>query len=225
LASREDEDGPRSAAPRLARAFFARDTITVARALLGCALVCRRTEGEVRGRIVETEAYLGRDDPASHAAWHRSGRFAAMWGPAGIAYIYRSYGIHAMLNVVADQDGLAGAVLLRAVKPEHGVDLMRRRRSVDAETRLASGPGRLCQAFGISLADHGRDLTTDREIWFEASPAPVEIDSSPRVGISRGVDLPWRFFVPDSRFLSARRPTSERPHSSTPGRVEPPVVF
>src|SRR5215207_2667776 len=110
---------------RLSRAFYERPTIDVAHDLLGQVLVSATTEGRTTGRIVETEAYLGADDPASHAARLRGGRVEVMWGEVGIAYVYRSYGIHAMLNVVAKPTGATGAVLIRAVQPLEGIEIMR----------------------------------------------------------------------------------------------------
>ena len=190
---------------RLGRAFFARPTLEVARALLGCELVTALPKGVARGRVVETEGYLGPADPASHAAKRRTGGVTAMWGPPGVAYVYRSYGLHAMLNVVCEPEGRTGAVLIRALEPLEGLDLMRRRRGVEAERLLCSGPGRLCQAMGVSLADHGLDLTAGRTVWLEPGPAPNAVRAGGRIGVSRGGDLPWRFFVAGSRFVSAHR--------------------
>src|SRR5688500_19338172 len=130
----------------LTREFYERPTIEVARELLGQVVVSTSPPGRTAGRIVETEAYLGADDPASHAARLRTGRVEVMWGEPGIAYVYRSYGIHAMLNIVTEPLGTTGAVLIRALEPMIGVDLMRVRRCLDGERLLCSGPGKLCQA-------------------------------------------------------------------------------
>jgi DNA-3-methyladenine glycosylase len=189
----------------LPRAFFARPPVEVARALLGALLVHRTNEGTTAGRIVETEAYADASDLASHAARLKNGGVTAMWGDAGIAYVYRSYGIHAMFNVVAKPPGSTGAVLIRAAEPVMGVELMRSRRGVDGERRLAVGPGNLCQAFGIALADHGADLIESDRLWLEAGDAPNRIAAGERIGISRSIELPWRFFDADSRFVSAHR--------------------
>ncbi len=193
--------------PRLGRAFFARPTEAVARGLVGCRLVSRRGPAgtATRGRIVETEAYLGPDDPASHAARLRRGGVLAMSGPPGIAYVYRSYGLHVMLNVVCEPDGQTGAVLIRALEPIDGIAAMRARRGVDDLRELCSGPGKLCQAMGVVLADQGRDLTVDDELWLEAGFGPPTIRAGGRIGISRGVEAPLRFFDPSSPFVSAHR--------------------
>ena len=157
----------------LERAFFERPTVDVARDLLGQVLVSVTPEGRTAGRIVETEAYLGADDPASHAARLRTGRVEAMWGEPGIAYVYRSYGIHAMLNVVTEPLGETGAVLIRALEPVIGVDLMRARRGLDNARLLCSGPGKLCQALGISLDMHGSDLVTSDKLWISPGEQPT----------------------------------------------------
>src|SRR5918997_1667672 len=167
----------------LERAFYERPTVDVARDLLGQVLVSVTTEGRTAGRIVETEAYLGTDDPASHAARLRTGRVEAMWGEPGIAYVYRSYGIHAMLNVVTEPLGETGAVLIRALEPLIGIDVMRARREVDDERLLCSGPGKLCQALGIGLDLHGTDLVSSDTLWISPGQPARDISTSGRVGI------------------------------------------
>jgi DNA-3-methyladenine glycosylase len=189
----------------LGRAFYERPTVDVARDLLGQVLVSVTAEGRTAGRIVETEAYLGADDPASHAARLRTGRVEAMWGEPGIAYVYRSYGIHAMLNVVTERLGETGAVLIRALEPLVGVDLMQARRGVDADRLLCSGPGKLCQALGIALEMHGTDLVSSDRLWISPGDIPHEISTSGRIGISRGQAHPWRFWVSDNPHVSAHR--------------------
>ncbi|MDP9369994.1 MAG: DNA-3-methyladenine glycosylase, partial [Chloroflexota bacterium] len=190
---------------RLDRAFYAQPTVNVARALLGCVLVTNKGGGETRGRIVETEAYLGPDDPASHAATRRTGGARAMWDSPGIAYVYRSYGIHAMFNVVCEQEGVPGAVLIRAVEPTKGLDLMRERRGQVPDRLLCAGPGRLCTAMGITLEDHGQDLTASTSMWIEQGVQVAGVVASGRIGISRGTEAPWRFFEGGSRYVSAHR--------------------
>jgi DNA-3-methyladenine glycosylase len=139
--------------PRLVRPFFARDPVTLARDLLGRVLFYRTTEGLLAGRIVETEAYTGGDDPASHAFRGRTTRNAVMFGPAGHAYVYFTYGMHYCLNVTAEASGTAGAVLLRALEPLAGDEIMRARGDRGPARRLLSGPGKIGRAFGLTLAD------------------------------------------------------------------------
>ncbi|MEA2584546.1 MAG: DNA-3-methyladenine glycosylase [Thermomicrobiales bacterium] len=190
---------------RLGREFFARPTLQVARSLLGCVVHTVSAEGETSGRIVEVEGYLGASDLASHAARLKRGRVLSMSGPPGIAYVYRSMGLHAMLNVVTEQEGIAGAVLIRALEPLTGIELMRARRVVEDVRLLCSGPGRLCQALGIGLDDHGVDVTASERIWVGCGAAPKSISVGGRIGISRAVEEPWRFFETGSQFVSAHR--------------------
>jgi len=190
---------------RLDRDFYARDTRVVARALLGQLLVHATAEGRASGRIVETEAYLGPDDLASHAARLRKGRVEVMWGESGIAYVYRSYGIHTMFNVVAERRGETGAVLIRALEPLDGLDLMRQRRGVENERLLCSGPGKLCQALGIGLDMQGADLVMDDRRWIAAADPPSAIEMSGRIGISRAKEDPWRYWIAGNLHVSAHR--------------------
>lgn len=192
------------AVPPLPAAFYARSAQEVARSLLGTWL---RSEigGEVAaGRIVETEAYIGPHDPASHAAerYGRTRRNLSMFGPPGIAYVYRSYGIHWCLNVVTDRADYPAAVLIRAVEPRTGIAIMTRRRGT-AERDLARGPGRLTQAFGITGALDGHVL--DRPP-LTIHPAPddavLDIANGPRVGITRAADWPLRYWLRDSPWVS-----------------------
>ena len=185
---------------RLPRAFFARSTLAVARALLGCYLVHDGPGGRTAGRIVEVEAYRGPLDPASHA-YRRTPRSDVMWGPPGTAYVYVSYGSHACMNVVTEPDGRAGAVLVRALEPVAGVALMRRRRRIDDLRRLASGPGRLTQAMGIALGDNRADLVRG-PLYVARGPRPRAIAATPRIGISVATDVRWRFVERGSPFLS-----------------------
>ncbi|HZY67859.1 MAG TPA: DNA-3-methyladenine glycosylase [Devosia sp.] len=191
--------------PHLPRAFFVRETRLVARALLGQIVVHAAADGLTAGRIVETEAYLGPGDLASHAATRRKERIEVMWRDPGTAYIYRSYGIHAMLNTVAQQDDAIGAVLIRALEPVAGIPLMQERRNTDDLRALCSGPGKLCQAMAIRLDQQGTDLVTSTTLWF-ASGEPVNaISMSGRIGISQAKDDPWRYWETGSPFVSAHR--------------------
>jgi DNA-3-methyladenine glycosylase len=160
---------------------------------------------QTSGRIVEAEAYTGPDDGASHAARLKRGRVLLMWGMPGLAYVYRSYGVHPMLNAVCEREGEPGAVLIRALEPLEGVGVMEERRGTAEIGRLCRGPGSLTVALGITLEDHGRDLVTDAELWMETGAAPEDICAGPRIGISRSVEHPWRFFEADNRFVSAHR--------------------
>lgn len=173
--------------------------------LIGCVVVTDRDGVRTSGRIVEAEAYAGAEDPASHAATQRTGPSSAMAGPAGIAYVYRSYGIHVMLNVVCDAEGVSSAALIRALEPLDGIEQMRQRRGGVADGQLCAGPGRLCQALAIRLGDHGRDLITDDELWIEPGQPAAPVVASARIGITRGLDRPWRFFEAGSRWVSAHR--------------------
>ena len=182
----------------LTRDFFARSVHDVAPALIGCTLV---VDG-VGGRIVEVEAYAP-DDPASHGFRGQTSRNRVMFGPGGHAYVYRSYGIHWCLNLVCAQEGVAEAVLLRALEPTSGLEAMRARRGLDDERLLCSGPGRLCQALGVTGEHDG--LPLDRPPFeLRAADAPVEIVRGPRVGITRAVEHPWRYGLAGSRFVSRR---------------------
>ena len=188
---------------RLPRAFFARPTVTVARALLGCYLVHDSPQGQAIGRLVEVEAYCGPRDPASHA-FRRTRRSEVMWGPPGTAYVYLSYGAHACINVVTEPFGQPGAVLVRALEPVDGIALMQRRRRSDDLLHLASGPGRLTQAMGITLAHNQTDLVTGPLYVARANDLVGRIATTPRIGISVATDRPWRFVVRGSPFLSRR---------------------
>lgn len=195
---------------RLGRQFFERPVQTVAEDLLGSIVVSRHGGHVTAGRIVETEAYAGPEDPASHAGRLRIGR-TMMGGPAGIAYICRAYGMHVTLNVVAEPEGSLSAVLVRALDPLEGVAIMRERRGVPAsvpDDRLASGPGNICRAMGIALDDNGRDLTTSDVVFLMAGPPPREIAVSGRIGLTRGTEALWRYFDPVSRAVSAHRRTA-----------------
>jgi DNA-3-methyladenine glycosylase len=187
--------------------FYAQPTLEVARALIGKTLASRTAAGLAAGVIAETEAYVAAMDPAAHGYSGFTPRVRSMFGPPGHAYVYRSHGIHFCLNVVTEREGEAAAVLVRALQPVEGLALMRARRGERIVDRdLCRGPGRLCQALGVTLALDGADLTASA-LWIAETPgleAELSIATSPRVGISRAVDWPWRFYVPGSRYVSAR---------------------
>ena len=186
--------GRMAAAPH--RIDFAAPSDEVARALIGAHV---HVDG-VGGRIVETEAY-DREDPASHSFAGRTERNGVMFGPPGRVYVYRSYGIHWCLNFVCREEGHGAAVLIRAIEPLQGLDRMRERRGLDDERLLCAGPGRLAQALGVTRDLNG--LRLDRAP-FELRPRehPVSVVAGPRIGISKAVDVPWRFGLAGSRFLS-----------------------
>jgi DNA-3-methyladenine glycosylase len=187
-------------------AFFRRPTEVVARELLGMVIVSTAGGELTTARIVETEAYLGYDDPASHGYLHRRNtRNQALFGPPGSWYVYLSYGMHWCANLVCQKSGLASAVLLRALEPLEGLEVMRRRRGPVADRELCSGPGKLCQALGIT-----RDLDSKRMARSEAlvhRPRLSEVGTigvTPRIGISKAVDWPLRFVLAGSPWLSRR---------------------
>jgi DNA-3-methyladenine glycosylase len=193
------------APPTLPREFYARPVVEVARDLLGCTVL---HDGSA-GRIVETEAYH-QGEPACHGYGtppRPTARTTPLFGPPGVAYVYRSYGIHAMLNAVCEPEGIAAAVLIRAVEPVVGVDEMRRRRAGRADRDLTSGPGKLAQAMGIGL-DLDRTDLVDGPIRIAGPPIggrPVQLVTGIRVGITKAVELPWRFADATSPFVSRPR--------------------
>lgn len=189
---------------RLSTDWYSRATITVARELLGNILVHVTGDELVAGRIVETEAYLGEEDAASHASLYKRGR-EALSRPAGRVYMYRAYGVHAMFNIVSELPETHGAVLVRAIEPVAGIDRMIERRDVPVEHRLGQGPGNLCVAMGFTLADDNRDLAYDEKLWIEPAEPVTRIGVSIRIGITKNPDAPLRFFDPDSRAVSGSR--------------------
>jgi DNA-3-methyladenine glycosylase len=191
---------------KIPRAFYDRPTLDVARDLLGTLLVHVRRGVRTSGIIVEVEAYIGESDPACHAAPGPTPRNAPLYGQPGHAYVYLNYGMHYLVNVVTEAHGMPAAVLLRALAPLDGIDVMRRRRGRVAKGRRANiasvpddglcrGPGNLTKAMGITLADNRADLLGDR-LFIEAPRAGFEpIAWGPRIGISVGTDRPWRAYV------------------------------
>lgn len=192
---------------RLPRSFFLRPSPEVGPDLLGRILMRRLGDGRLlSARIVETEAYQ-EDDPASHSYRGRTNRTEVMFGRPGHLYVYFTYGVHHCMNVVTGSDREGSAVLLRAAEPLEGVQEMARRRGTDDPRALCSGPGRLCQALGIARQENGLDLVRGHDLWLlEGTPvSPLEIDVGSRVGITRGIERPWRFSVRGDRFVSRVR--------------------
>ncbi len=181
---------------KLTRDFFGRSVHLVAPELLGTRFLV----GGIGGTIVEVEAY-DHEDPAAHGYRGRTARNAAMFGPPGHAYVYRSYGIHWCVNFVCEGEGAASAVLLRALEPMHGLDEMRTRRGLDDARLLCAGPGRLCQALGITR-DHDGCALDEPPFELHARAHEPEIVRGPRVGISKAAERPWRYGIRGSRFLS-----------------------
>lgn len=193
----------RGSVSTLGAGFFARSVHEVARDLVGCALLF----GGIGGVIVETESYE-RDDPACHAHVGLTPRTETLFGPPGRAYVYLSYGIHSCLNFVCQPDGQAAAVLIRALEPRWGIEVMRRRRGRTLASELCSGPGKLTQALGIGLEMNRAPLS---EPPFELRPRArewrdVEVATGPRIGITRAAELPWRFCAAGSEHLSRPLP-------------------
>jgi DNA-3-methyladenine glycosylase len=194
--------GKRSHADPLPAAFYDRPVLDVARDLVGCVVSHAGTSGV----IVETEAYHD-SEPACHAFVGLTARTRPLFGPPGQAYVYRSYGIHALLNAVCEREGIGAAVLIRALEPLDGVELMRQRRGLDEVEQLCSGPGKLTQALGVELGENDTPLTGGGPVAIGPRAAAwqhVELVAGPRIGITKAVELPWRFCARGSRHLSRR---------------------
>ena len=190
--------------------FYARDTQRVARDLLGCVVETRVRGVPTAGRIVEVEAYVGPHDPAAHGyGWRKTTRNARLFGPPGTCYVYFIYGNHWCVNVVTERDGYPSAVLLRALEPLAGLDVMKRRRRTGDPRLWCSGPGRLCEALGITGRFNGESLAGPRiRVLRPARRQPVRMAVGPRIGITRAVDWPLRFYVRGSPWLSRQDRTA-----------------
>ncbi|GAB4532879.1 MAG: DNA-3-methyladenine glycosylase [Anaerolineae bacterium] len=197
---------------RLPREFYARHTLVVARDLLGARLV-RLLDGQrLSGNIVEVEAYIGQDDTACHASRGHTPRNAVMFGPPGHAYVYFTYGMHWMLNIVTEEEGFPAAILVRAIQPVEGIETMRALRRAKGRPRndqdLTSGPARLTQALAIDKAFNGVDLTDGGDLWLEAGDflADELVAWGPRIGVHYAAEkdrlAPWRLWVRDNPYVS-----------------------
>ncbi len=205
----------------LPHSFYARPTLKVAEDLLGKVLVHRTRDGVASGVIVETEAYIGEDDPACHASFGRTARSEPLFGPPGFAYVYLNYGIHYLMNAVTEADGYPGAVLIRALQPLEGIELMQRRRAPDAraidEHALCRGPGNLTKALGITTMDNRLDLATSKLTIEDRGILVGRIATGPRIGIRVAIERPWRYWVEGHRSVSGRR--TRTPESSSGSRA------
>ncbi|MBI5104713.1 MAG: DNA-3-methyladenine glycosylase [Solirubrobacterales bacterium] len=187
------------------RAFFDRPVLDVARDLVGCVVAHEGTAGV----IVETEAYH-HTEPACHAYVGLTARTSVLYGDPGTAYVYRSYGIHALLNAVCEPREVGAAVLIRALEPLDGIDLMRERRGLDRLTDLCSGPGKLTQALGIELAENATSLLDGPVRVLPREGPPPRLVAGPRIGITKAAELPWRFCAAGSRHVSKPWPSAFR---------------
>lgn len=184
----------------LPKSFFDQDSLSLAKSLLGCELVHITPEDTTSGIIVETESY-SQDDAASHSYRGETERTRVMFGSGGHAYVYFTYGMHYCFNVTADKAGVGSAVLIRALDPKTGIEIMKKRRGRENVVDLASGPAKLVQAMGITKADYGKPLFSGNLFIRSHLKNPV-IESGPRVGIKQATDKPWRFWVSGSTYVS-----------------------
>ncbi len=180
----------------LKRSFYERETVSVAKELIGKTIVRKMRGQELTGIITETEAYRGKDDPASHAAVKMTNRNKVMFGPVGISYVYFTYGMYFMLNVVAkSKKQNAGAVLIRGVYPQKGLKTMIKNRGLDKIDIISNGPGKITMAFGITKKEHNKDITKKSSIYIKDGIKPKKIKIGPRIGISKGLDKKWNFSI------------------------------
>jgi DNA-3-methyladenine glycosylase len=187
---------------RLNRKFYNRSTLKVAKELLGKYLVIEKNGKYVSGKIVETEAYIGPDDPASHAYRGLTPRNKVMFGEPGYAYVYLTYGMHHCLNFVTERKGFPAAVLIRALEPADGIEIMKERRKTKDLKNLTNGPAKLCQALGIDRTLNGADLCSDIIYVEDRGDKPTKIVSTSRIGIKEGKDKKWRFYIENNEFVS-----------------------
>lgn len=190
---------------KLNRKFFAQPTLRVARKLLGKYLVLKQNGTLLSGKIVETEAYIGKDDKASHAYGRITSRNQIMYGPPGYAYIYFIYGNHFCLNFVTEKKGFPAAVLVRALEPSDGIEKMVKNRNSATKENLTNGPGKLCQALGIDKKFNGQDVTSGFLFVEDRNEKVDHIESSIRIGVKEGNDKKWRFYITQNSHVSKIR--------------------
>ncbi len=189
---------------KLNRHFYNRPTLKVAKELLGKYLVVQKNGKHLSGKIVETEAYIGYQDPTSHAYRGMTPRNQVMFGEPGHAYVYFTYGMHHCLNLVTEKKGCPAAVLIRSLEPTGGIELMKKRRKLKELKNLTTGPAKLCRALGVDLKFNGMDLCSDF-IYIEDRGAVIKkISSSSRIGIKQGNKRNWRFYIQDNKFVSSQ---------------------
>ncbi|MBK7090897.1 MAG: DNA-3-methyladenine glycosylase [bacterium] len=191
-------------ASKLSCDFYRQPTLDVAKTLIGKKFVHRNSKGKLSGRIVEVEAYIGEDDPACHARFGMTGRNSVMYGDGGHLYVYFIYGMYNMLNFVTEDEGVPAAVLIRAIEPLEGISEMQANRACIDERQLCSGPGKLCQAFGVKVSDTGKSLTGAEFSVVDDGIQPGQIVARTRIGIRQGRDLLWRFYDSESKFVSRK---------------------
>ena len=190
------------------RRFYTRDTLKIAKAILGKVLVRRTPLGILTGKIVETEAYRGTDDPASHSFRGKTGRNKVMFGKPGITYVYFTYGNHHCLNIVTEKSDIPAAVLIRAIEPLKGIETMKRNRSVEKIIEVASGPGKLTKAFQITREDNNIDITDSSSnigIYTPVGDKSFQIVQTTRIGIRLAQEFPWRFYIKGNPHVSNRK--------------------
>lgn len=215
---------PFESSAKLPRTFYERPTLDVARDLIGKTLYRNAPDGLTAGVIVETEAYVAAIDPSAHGYRGKTQRNAAMFGPPGRAYVYFTYGMHFCLNVVTEAEEVAAAVLVRALEPTIGLEIMRSRRGERIDDRdLARGPGRLCAAMAITVADNGQDLE-GHALWIAETPgfpADAPVLATPRIGITQAADWPWRFVLAGSPWVSGRKTAKPATTDASRGKNRP----
>jgi DNA-3-methyladenine glycosylase len=189
---------------KLSRNFYLRDTVAVAKDLLGKYLIYNRNGNTLVGMIVEVEAYR-ENDLASHSSSGKTERNSAMFMQGGHLYVYLTYGIHYCANIVTEKENYGSAVLIRGVEPVEGIEVMKENRKISDINNLTSGPAKFCQAFGITTQQNKLDLTLDTIFCIESNVKNIQINRSSRIGITKATEKLWRFFIKDNKYVSKKR--------------------